>query len=237
MCVCGTWTHLVCIHNLTHFRLTALWCGCSVVKLTYLHQTPSWLWLLWTNSPAFTSLVYRPFGTINPNSTVLSQIIVLWTWHQVCEYLDSAISKLLNILKMADHDVKLETARKAEGTEHLCFLWGTLFLQLQCYGQFWKSFNPVCIQIYNFCQTDKLTDGQNQLLNLRMHMGVATYRYWLVCVSWPIICTQCVKSSSLGRKKAWSSLGSRVSFQILLHTLKKSQSIIRNEKHEFEANY
>ena len=34
---------------------TVLWCGCSVVKLTfYFHQSPSWLSLVWTNSPVFT---------------------------------------------------------------------------------------------------------------------------------------------------------------------------------------
>jgi len=52
---------------------------------------------------------------------------------------------------MADHhNVKQETAGKAEGTEPLCFLWGwhrSLSLQCQCYYQFWKSFNPVYIQL------------------------------------------------------------------------------------------
>ena len=60
VCVCGAWTQVVCIHNLT-FRLhhtrhrcsvfTALWCACSFVKLNYLHQIPSWLWLVWINKP------------------------------------------------------------------------------------------------------------------------------------------------------------------------------------------
>ena len=89
MCVCGTWTHLVCIHDLTHFPsllcsaqvfclyCTLVWLFCCKTHLS--SQTPSWLWLVWTNSPAFTSLVYRPVGTISPNCTVLSQIIVLWT--------------------------------------------------------------------------------------------------------------------------------------------------------------
>ena len=37
------------LHSCSVF--TAVWCG----KLTfYLHQTPSWLWLVWTNSPNFT---------------------------------------------------------------------------------------------------------------------------------------------------------------------------------------
>ena len=37
------------------FTHAALWCSFSVVKLTfYLHHTPSWFWLVWTNSPVFT---------------------------------------------------------------------------------------------------------------------------------------------------------------------------------------
>ena len=77
------WTHVVCIHK-AHFpssprsvvslvrlsrgaseslasdytlgtAVTALLCGCSVIKLNfYFHQTASWLWLVWTNSPVFT---------------------------------------------------------------------------------------------------------------------------------------------------------------------------------------
>jgi len=59
MCVCVEPGH-TCAYTKLTFRLhyaqhsysvfTALWCGCLFVKLTYLHQTPSWLWLVWTNS-------------------------------------------------------------------------------------------------------------------------------------------------------------------------------------------
>jgi len=67
LCVCGG-GHMLCAYTKLTFRLhlalspdpslhhawhtgcsvlTALLCGCSVVKLTfYLHQTPSWLWLV-----------------------------------------------------------------------------------------------------------------------------------------------------------------------------------------------
>ena len=59
VCVCGAWTRVYTQSSLSVFTmlgttvlsLLALWCGCSFVKLTYLHQTPSWLWLVWTNSP------------------------------------------------------------------------------------------------------------------------------------------------------------------------------------------
>ena len=39
------------------FCLHSLWCG-SVIKQNtfYLHQTPSWLWLVWTNSPVFSAM-------------------------------------------------------------------------------------------------------------------------------------------------------------------------------------
>ena len=64
MCVCGAWTH-VCIKKAHSSVFTALWCGCSVVKLTfYLHQTPLWLWLVWTNSPVFTPPGYRQFERV-----------------------------------------------------------------------------------------------------------------------------------------------------------------------------
>ena len=45
------------LHHARHWCsvFTALWCSFSVMKLTYLHQTPSWLWLVWTNSPVFTT--------------------------------------------------------------------------------------------------------------------------------------------------------------------------------------
>ena len=41
----------------TVLSLLALWCGCSFVKLTYPYQTPSWLWLVWTNSPTLCTKV------------------------------------------------------------------------------------------------------------------------------------------------------------------------------------
>ena len=56
----GAWTHIICVYTKLTFHLhharhscsvfTALWYSCSAVKLTfYLHQTPSWLWLVWNN--------------------------------------------------------------------------------------------------------------------------------------------------------------------------------------------
>ena len=67
MCVC-VWsvdTHVHTQSSLSIFptlgttvlSLLALWCGCSFVKLTYPYQTPSWLWLVWTNSPTLCTKV------------------------------------------------------------------------------------------------------------------------------------------------------------------------------------
>ena len=58
-CVCMERGQMLCAYPKLTFCLhhawdscsafTALWCG-SIVKLTfYLHQTPSWFWLVWTN--------------------------------------------------------------------------------------------------------------------------------------------------------------------------------------------
>ena len=74
--VCVERGHMLCAHTKLTFRLhharhgccvfTTLWTGCSVVKITfYLHQTPSWLWLVWTTSPVFTPIRYRSVGTNN----------------------------------------------------------------------------------------------------------------------------------------------------------------------------
>ena len=80
---------------------TALWCGCSVEKLTFFfHQTPSWLWLVWTNSPVFipTSVwTSRHNGTNNAWTPLYPKY--LDTCH-VCEYPNSTISKVLTVLKL-----------------------------------------------------------------------------------------------------------------------------------------
>jgi len=93
---------------------TALLCGCSVVKLNfYFHQTPSWLWLVRTNSPIFTQPVYRPVCTmvqITLDSTVLWTCVKSMNTRTLYldrikmaddhrEYPDSSISKILTILK------------------------------------------------------------------------------------------------------------------------------------------
>ena len=75
------WVCVDCGHMCTYIKLTfrharhscsvftALWCGCFLVKRTFcFHQTPSWLWLVWTNLPVFTpTRVYtsRHNGTNN----------------------------------------------------------------------------------------------------------------------------------------------------------------------------
>ena len=87
--VCGAWT-CVCtklIFRLHHARyscciFTALWCGCSFVKLAfYLQHTPSWLWLV---------------GTAVQTMSGFHRITDM---RQVHEYPDSTISKVLTILK------------------------------------------------------------------------------------------------------------------------------------------
>ena len=69
---------------------------------------------------------------------------------QVCEYPDSAISKVLTVLKWQ----MMTTFNRNE--VHISHF----FLQCQCYCQFWKSFNPDYIQISKIFTglTDRLTD-------------------------------------------------------------------------------
>ena len=108
VCVCVECGH-TCVYRYTKltFRLhhaqhsctvfTTLWCGCSVIKLTlYLHQAPSWLWLVWTNSPVFTPPGYRSVGT---TSQIMPRLRHIMDTHQFLEYPDSTISKILTVLK------------------------------------------------------------------------------------------------------------------------------------------
>ena len=82
----------LCLHHTRHSCFGALWWGCSVVKLTfYLHQTPSLLWQVWTNSPVFTPPGYRPVGT---TVQIIPRLHRIMDTRQVCEYLDSTISKV-----------------------------------------------------------------------------------------------------------------------------------------------
>ena len=82
-----------CLHRAQYSWsvFTALWCGCSVVKLTfYLHQTSSWLWLVWANSPVFThqgmdELTSWHSGT-NNSRTPLYLKYYCGNTHQVHEY-------------------------------------------------------------------------------------------------------------------------------------------------------
>ena len=94
----------VCVHtrkltlHLHHTRhscsvFTALWCGCFVGKLTfYLHQTLSWLWLVWNSWHNGTNNARTPpyYGhTSSPWTTGL--------YHIQC----------IDCIKMVDdHDVK-----------------------------------------------------------------------------------------------------------------------------------
>ena len=110
----------------------------------------------------------------SPDSTVL------WTRMQsVREYPDSSISKVLTVLKrrmITTLNRKLLEKQRLQNRfasyeVHI----GHLFLQYQCCCQFWKSFNPVYIQILKFFtgrtdgRTDRQTDRKNRLLNPFAH--------------------------------------------------------------------
>ena len=88
-----------CLHHTRHTCtvFTVLWCGCSVVKLTfYLHQTPFWLWLVWTDSPAFTPPGYRPVGTTVTN---YAWTLLYYGHTSSPQTPDSTVTKVLTVLK------------------------------------------------------------------------------------------------------------------------------------------
>ena len=110
VCVCVECGHTCAYTNLT-FHLyhawhscsvfTALWFSCSVIKVTfYLHQTTSWLWLIWGNSPVFTPRGYGPVDTtvqITPGLHCTRNVV---DTRQVREYPDSTISKVSTVLTL-----------------------------------------------------------------------------------------------------------------------------------------
>ena len=116
-CVCVEHGHIILFSayikqftfHLYHARhscsvFTALWCGCSALKITcFLHQTPPWLWSNW---PVFAPLVYGPVGTVAQRMPRLHCIQVLWT---CIKYLNNRTLSYLPYwpYKMADdQDVK-----------------------------------------------------------------------------------------------------------------------------------
>ena len=180
--VCGAWCTLCGytkltfhLHHAWHSCLVfiALWCGCSIVKLTfYLHQTPSWLWLVRTNSPVFTPpvsidqsaqqciKVWKNFPVDTNNAQTLPHPNYCRHMHQVHEYPDSTISKVLTILKMWI----ITTLNCWKSWEYRTILLptryvhiGHFFLQ---YRQFYKPFNLSIFRCKHFAldwKTDRLT--------------------------------------------------------------------------------
>ena len=111
--VCVERGHMLCAHtnSLSVFitlgtavlsSVHSSWSGCSVVKITfYLHQTPSWLWLVWTTSPVFTPIR-------DQSAQIMTGLHCFMDMCQVHEYPDSTIYiQGIDHIKMADdHDVK-----------------------------------------------------------------------------------------------------------------------------------
>jgi len=122
-----------CLHYVRHTCsvFTALWCGCSVVKRTF-YPISCQLWLVWTNLPVRLS---SPHPCIDQSAQIMPRLHRIQSIMDVCqvrEYPDSTISKVLTVLKWW---IITKLNRKL------------LEKQYQCYCQFWKSFNPVYIQI------------------------------------------------------------------------------------------
>jgi len=105
VCVCVERGHMLCAYTNLTFHLyhawhscsvfTALWFSCSVIKVTYLHQTTSWVWLIWANSPVFTPQGYGPVGTtVTPGLHCTRNVV---DTRQVHEYPNPIISKVLTV--------------------------------------------------------------------------------------------------------------------------------------------
>ena len=130
---------------------TLVWLFCH--KLTfYLHPTLSWLWLVGTNSPVFTPPGCEQVGTtvqIIPGRHHTQSIMDV---HQVREYPDSTISKVLTMSKWQMITTLNRKLLEKQGVQNRFASYEvqldkSLISQCQCYCQFWKLFNSVYIQI------------------------------------------------------------------------------------------
>ena len=160
--VCGMWTH-VCIHkahflslpSLAHSIFTALWCG-SVIKLNtfYLHQAPSWLCLVQTNSPVTQGILQRPVGTTVQIIPGLHRIRSIMDMREVREHPDSTISKVLTVIKWRIittlNKKLLEQQRYRTALLLLRYTQVTFFHNFNATVSFGNPLKPVYIQILNF---------------------------------------------------------------------------------------
>ena len=128
-CVCGGCGYMLCAYTMLVFTtigtavLSSLWHGCTVVKLTfYLHQTSSWLCLLWTyftSDQGMDKLTSWHNVQIMPGLHRIRSIVDM---HQVREYPDSTVSKVLTVLKWLTIPTLNRKQLEKQRVEPLCFL-------------------------------------------------------------------------------------------------------------------
>ena len=120
---------------------------CLVVKLTYLHQIPFWLWLVWTNSPIFT-----PTSVQTSRHKMPRLPVTVMDTRQVREYPESTISKVSTVLKwrmitaLNRKQLEKQTVQNRFASNEVQI--GHFFLQCQCYCQFF--FNRLTLSIFRF---------------------------------------------------------------------------------------
>ena len=156
-------------HNCSVF--IALWSGCSVTKITFYLDQTLWLWLVRSNSPVFTPPRYRPVGTQNARTPLYPKYYGHASSPWIPGLYQNYISKVLTVLKCRIittlNRILLEKQRVQNRFAFYEVHIGHFFLQCQCCCQFWKSFNPVYIQILKIF-TGR-TDRKNRLLNPFAH--------------------------------------------------------------------
>ena len=143
------------LHHARHssFIFTALWCGCSFIKLAfYLHHTPPfWLWLVCTTVQIMPGL-HRITNTC-----------------QVREYPDFTISKVLTVLKwkmiMTFNRKLLEKQRVENHFASYEVYIGHFFLQCQILLSVLEIVKTCLHSDFKFFSLDRLTDWQTEKMN------------------------------------------------------------------------
>ena len=138
------------------------------VQLFHLHCTLVWLFFRKTHASIFTT----PHLWLWLVGTTVQMMPRL---HRITECVKSANTQTLPYPRYWNGGWSprlIGNCWKSRGYRTALLLWGThrsLFLQCQCYCQFWKSFNTVYIQVSKIFtgQTDRLTDWQTDRLTDR----------------------------------------------------------------------
>ena len=177
---------------------------------------PSWLCLVWTYSPVYPPVTKvwtnLPVGTtyiqIMPELHCIRTIV---DTHRVCNHPDSTVSKLLTVLRWRTIPTLDRKQLEKQRVEPLCSLWGwhtsLHFNNVNATVSFKNNLTLLYSDLKIFHWTDKLTDAQNQSLNLFVPAAKGnnsrTEPPTVICNTMNSSGTQIMQLNSISRSSVW----------------------------------